>query len=350
MSENFKLGHLVYELTEACNQNCRFCYNHWRPSGCLPADSRLARKTLSRILKQADTDSISFSGGEPTLLENIHDLALKCRFKGCSVNILTNGTRLSDDDIINFKNIGISALQIPLLSADPIVHDYLTGVPGSWEKAVRSVRSVIDVLGPEHYAAVLIVTARNSSGLPATLDLYKELGITTVMVNRFNLGGNGLRNKDELCLSRQGLQNAFRTVSNFALDNPGIRFVSGVCTPVCLLDPLEFPGIRFTSCSTDISNRPVTISFKGDVRFCNHSPFVLGNIWERDLRDILQDEGLMKRYSGVPEQCAGCKLFARCKGGCRAASEQVYGSFDKVDPILLNTQLPPSASAAKGNK
>ena len=54
MGKKISLGHLVYELTEACNQNCRFCYNHWRPSGCQPADSKLAGRTLSRILKQAD--------------------------------------------------------------------------------------------------------------------------------------------------------------------------------------------------------------------------------------------------------------------------------------------------------
>ena len=108
MGKKISLGHLVYELTEACNQNCRFCYNHWRPSGCQPADSKLARRTLSRILKQADVGSISFSGGEPTLLENIHDLALKCRFNGTDVNILTNGTLVTDDDIDIFKSIGIS--------------------------------------------------------------------------------------------------------------------------------------------------------------------------------------------------------------------------------------------------
>lgn len=329
-----QLGHLVFELTEACNQNCRFCYNHWRPQGSGKPDSRLAARTLGRILKQADVGSISFSGGEPTLLGNIHDLALKCRFRGSSVNILTNGTMLSEDDIINFRSIGIGTLQIPLLSCERRYHDHLTGLPGSWDKALHSIRTVLELMGPEHFAAVLILTAANMETLPGTLALYRELGVRKVMVNRFNLGGNGLRNRDELCLSREGLKAAFRTVSDFSQQAPEMDFVSGVCTPVCLLDPLEFPGVRFTSCSTDVRNRPITISYRGDVRFCNHSPFVLGNIWERDLGEILADETLNARYSGIPEQCAGCVLYARCKGGCRAASEQVYGTFDRVDPII----------------
>lgn len=334
MRDKIALGHLVYELTEACNQNCRFCYNHWRPGGCLPADSRLAGRTLNRILKQAAVGNISFSGGEPTLLRNIHDLALKCRFKGSSVNILTNGTLVTEDDVINFGSIGISAMQIPLLSSDPAIHDYLTGLSGSWDRASASARRVLDILGSKHFAAVLIVTAKNAAGLSDTLEMYRDMGVKTVMVNRFNLGGNGLKNREELCLSRDGLSAAFKAVSEFSIMHPEMDFVSGVCTPVCVLDPFDYPGIQFTSCSTDIQNRPITISYKGDVRFCNHSPFVLGNIWERDLSEILTDSSVTGRYSGIPEKCAGCSLYARCKGGCRAASEQVYGSFDMVDPII----------------
>lgn len=325
---------LIFELTEACNQDCRFCYNHWRPNGCLPVDSRLARKTLVRLLNQAKIDSISFSGGEPFLLDNLLDLVLKCRFKGISVNILSNGTLISEDNLQSLKNIGINTLQIPLLSNDPAIHDYLTGVPGSWGKVCSSIVSSLAIIGPEHFAAVLIVTAQNCENIGDTLNLYKTLGIKFVMANRFNIGGNGLKNLNELCLSKEGLRKSFKTISDFAIKNPEIKFVSGVCTPICLLNPVEYPGIRFTSCSSNFNNRPVAISFKGDVRFCNHSPFVLGNIWNRNINNILNDETINAHYSSIPESCSRCELYSQCKGGCRAASEQVYGSFDIVDPIM----------------
>lgn len=328
------LGHLVYELTEACNQNCRFCYNHWRPDGCRKPDKRLAARTLRRILSQAEVGSISFSGGEPTLLGNIHDLALRCRFAGCGVNVLTNGTLITEDGIRNFANIGIGALQVPLLSADARVHEHLTGLAGSWEKACGTLRKSMEILGPEHTAAVLIVTAVNAGGVGESLELYDEMGIRTVMVNRFNLGGNGLKNRSELELDMQTLRTAFRTISDFSLRHPQMHFVSGVCTPICILDPRDYPGISFTTCSTDITDRPITISYSGEVRFCNHSPFVMGNIWERPLQEILADEAVRSRYSAVPEKCSSCRLFNACKGGCRAAAEQVYGRFDAVDPVL----------------
>ena len=113
-----------------------------------------------------------------------------------------------------------------------------------------------------------------------------------------------------------------------------IRFVSGVCTPVCLLEPRDYPHIRFTACSTDFNRRPVALSCTGDVRFCNHSPHVLGNIYDRPIGEILSDPASTARYAAVPDACRACRDLARCNGGCRAASEQVYGDFARIDPVL----------------
>ena len=334
MGGKLNLGHLVFETTEACNQNCRFCYNHWRPQGSSPTDARAAARTLRRIYRQADIGSISFSGGEPTLLSNLHDLVLRCRFRGSAVNVLTNGTLLSEDDIVNFASIGLSALQIPLLSSNPDVHDALTGVAGSWTRAHKAAEQALIRLGADHFAAVLILTAENAATVGETLEMYGSMGIRNVMVNRFNIGGNGIANRRALSLGVEGLRNAFRTASGFALSHPQMNFVSGVCTPICMMDPVDYPGIRFSTCSTELDNRPLTVNYRGDVRFCNHSPFVMGNVWERGLSDILSDESIKSRYAGVPQQCGDCRLYYRCKGGCRAASEQVFGTFNRVDPVI----------------
>ena len=177
-----------------------------------------------------------------------------------------------------------------------------------------------------------------------------KLGISQVMVNRFNLGGMGLKNKSSLTLDRDTLKKAFADVESFAAANPGILFVSGVCTPLCVMDPAPYPHIRFTWCSTDFSRRPVAVSYTGDVRFCNHSPHIIGNIHQRSISDILTDPVNIGRYATVPDHCRDCSLFPRCNGGCRAASEQAYGSFNLPDPVvevsLLRSEATKAASAA----
>ena len=328
-----RIDHLVYELTGACNQCCRFCYNHWRDGNTpIPSpDPSLARKTLKKLLSQASVGHLSFSGGEPLLLSNVHDLVLRARFKGCKVNVLTNGTLLTPEALDNFLSLGVGVIQIPILSADASVHDSLTCLPGSWEKAVDALRRTGKAgIG----AAVLVITKVNAPGVAETLGLIRDCGIRTVMVNRFNIGGNGIRNARELVPDRKTLQDAFAEVEAFAVANPDMSFVSGVCTPLCYLDTIPYPHIRFTRCSTDLTGRPVTVNFDGDVRFCNHSPRVLGNIYSRPIGEILTDPEINGWYAGVPEECGKCVLLQRCGGGCRAAAEQVHGTFSALDPIL----------------
>jgi radical SAM protein with 4Fe4S-binding SPASM domain len=156
------------------------------------------------------------------------------------------------------------------------------------------------------------------------------------MVNRFNIGGQGLLHTKELVLDAPTLKQAFADVEAFAVAHPDMTFVSGVCTPLCMLDTKPYPHITFSWCSTDFSRRPVAINYRGDVRFCNHSPFVLGNIWDRPIGEILNDPSTVARYSEIPDKCRDCAMLSRCNGGCRAASEQVYGTFGLADPILEN--------------
>ena len=333
------LPFVVYELTDACNQACKFCYNHWKGAEC-PArpdapNYPLARRTLRRLLREATVGSLSLSGGEPMLMPHIHELALKARFAGANVNLLTNATLLGDDDIEIFSNLGLGAIQIPILSTLPALHDYTTGLEGSWQRAVAAARKV-SARKRGWLVPVLIMSRLNAHQVEDILRFYhSEFGASRAMVNRFNIGGLGLRNAAELNLSQSELRELFARADRVA-GELGMTLQSGVCTPVCVLDPMDYPNIRFSHCSTDLSQRPLTVNYRGDVRFCNHSPRVLGNIYTTPLKEIIRTSQEDGYFDSVPSLCAGCKLWERCKGGCRAASEQLYGSFDRVDPIMEN--------------
>lgn len=341
-----QLSVVVFELTDACNQACRFCYNHFKGTEgfCAPAapDYRLAMRTLKRLMRQAEVGSLSLSGGEPMLMPKIHDMVLKARFAHSNVNLLTNGTLLSENDIAIFDELGVGKIQIPILADSAEVHDSITQLEGSWHRAVRAARGVAERgarRGEEWLMPVFILSRMNVERIEPTLELYKELGAKFIMVNRFNIGGLGKRHAKELMLSHAELRDAFRRVDSKA-GELGLRVHSGVCTPMCLLDPVEYPNIMFTHCSTDFSRRPITVNYRGDVRFCNHSPRVLGNIYEERIGAILERAEGDSYFAAIPEQCGGCKLWVRCRGGCRAASEQLYGTFDRIDPIMdLNNKL-----------
>lgn len=336
-SSKYHLPHLVYELTDACNQSCKFCYNYWKgaesPVKPDAPDFRLARRTLRCVLREAAVGSVSFSGGEPMLMPRIHDLALAARFTGANVNILTNGTLLKASDVAIFENLGIGAIQIPILSTDAALHDQTTGLKGSWQRAVEAARMVSEKK-QERLVPVLIMSRLNAHQVEDIIRFYHdEFGSKRAMVNRFNVGGLGLHNCTQLTLSTKELRECFARLDRVA-GQLGMTLQSGVCTPICVLNPEEYPNIRFSHCSTDLSQRPLTINYRGEVRFCNHSPRVLGNIYQTPLAEIISHSQKEGYFDSVPSHCQGCKVWDRCKGGCRAASEQLYGSFERVDPIL----------------
>ena len=327
---------MVFELTDACNQACRFCYNHFKggDTHCVveAPNFRLARRTLRRLQREARVATLSFSGGEPMLLPRIHDLILQARAKGSNVNLLTNGTLLKEDDVEIIDDLGVGLVQIPLLSHRAEVHDHITQLPGSWERAVASARRIAERKA-EWLTSVFILSKLNAHDIEPTLEMYASWGVKRIMLNRFNIGGLGRKYAEELTLSHEELREAFGR-ANAKLGELGMRAHNGVCTPMCLLSPSDYPNITFTHCTTDLSARPLTINYRGDVRFCNHSPRVLGNIHNEPLARILERETLEGYYSSIPQRCAGCELWERCRGGCRAASEQLYGTFDLADPVL----------------
>jgi len=295
-------------------------------------DFSLAKKSLQTLLQQAEVSSISFSGGEPLLVPRLFDLILKARFAGLNVHLLTNGTLLTDDTIGYCRDLGVEMIQIPILAPGAELHDSITGLAGSWQRAVAAARKIAR-WNSRRLIPVFILSALNISHVLPTLELYRDLGVKHIMFNRFNVGGLGIQHWKSLRLTTQQLQDTFAAVSQFMIENDMVAN-SGVCSPICILDPKRYPGIRFAYCNTDISHRPITVNYRGDVRYCNHSPKVLGNIHSQPLSQILTNATTSGYFDSVPDVCAQCNLWSRCRGGCRAASEQLHGRFDLADPIL----------------
>jgi radical SAM protein with 4Fe4S-binding SPASM domain len=89
-----------------------------------------------------------------------------------------------------------------------------------------------------------------------------------------------------------------------------------------------------SACHPARAERPFTLDTAGNLRFCNHSPVVMGNIFEERLETILSSKYLEQWRSVVPDFCSRCDLYTKCYGGCRAAAEQAGLSLYHLDPIL----------------
>lgn len=327
------IPYIVYECTKQCNLDCKFCYNIWkRPvqnENTFSLD-KSPKETLVRLYKQVNVENIAFTGGEPFLSKNFLELPLYSRIKKSETLIITNGTVAKETDYSFLKKIGVEIFELPYLSIDSSIHNHLSNKNNAHESVVNSIK-ILNKLKATVVIAI-VLTKKNIPQLEQTLNQLKELGIEQIMLNRYNIGGNGLKYENDLIPTLKDLQKAYVVADKFASENE-IDITSNVCTPFCILNPKSYPNILFTRCSNNIFEKPITLETSGNVRLCNHSPIVIGNIYEKDIYNILSEHNEKLKNKVRPDICSSCELYNDCNGGCVGSSEQL-GNKKQHDAII----------------
>ena len=338
--ERAYLPHAIVEVTSDCNLRCKHCYNWWKHAeATVPARAsyRKAFALLEWLIRHTTAERVVFSGGEPTLSERFEELALHAKVNGLRVTVITNGNG-SRRTYEALARMGVDMMEFSVLSAREETHDGITGVRGSWRRLMEALRLTLE--RGVKVVPVTVVTALNAEGVAECVRTLHGLGLRRFMVNRYNIGGEGLNQARSLSPDRKTLRRVFREVDELA-GLLSLDVVSGVCTPHCLLDPAEYPHIRFGNCSPEVYNHPLTFDLDGNVRMCNHSPKVLGNIYRQPLQEVLFSDYACSWNSTQATFCGECSRWEKCRGGCRAAAEQTGGSLLDVDPVARELNCKP---------
>ncbi len=329
-----EIGYLLFEVTSRCNLRCLYCYNHWkRPGEVAPAEVPYHKVhwLLKMLFKKNKVRHITFTGGEPLMYERLVELILFCRMKGASVSVITNGQAGNSLYFSRLIRLGVQLFQLPVHAPTAAVHDQLTQSLGSWHRSLQTATTISNLGG--RVIPGIVITKLNFNLVGETLALLSSKGFNRVMLNRYNIGGQGMLCSDRITPSSEELNAAF-SQANSAAARLQLELSSNVCTPHCVVLPSNYPYITFSNCSPDLAKRPLTLSANGNVRFCNHSPSVLGNLYTNTLAEIIKLNWDQYSTFVVPEFCARCTVYNKCLGGCRAASEQLGKGFDQVDPIV----------------
>jgi len=336
------LQHAIIELTTECNIRCIHCYNWWKQDGESPLHQNSYKKAfrlVDKLIKTTSVEHLTFTGGEPTISERFIELVLHAKLNNKKVTIITNGNGPTETyrQLCKLKT-NLIEFSIHSLHAD--VHDKITRKPGSWKKATQHIAEVLK----QGIAAipVIVITKHNFEHAADTVRFFYDMGIRNAMVNRYNLGGEGLNHPNGLSANLTELHTAFSEVNEFAAASK-MTIVSGVCTPHCILNPEDYPFIRFGSCADDVYRRPLTFDIEGNLRLCNHSPIIAGNIYKQSLGEILSSTYIDEWSQLNMSFCNSCIRLEKCRGGCRAASEQMGLTLKSEDPIVHQLKTIPFA-------
>jgi len=324
----------VFEVTQRCNHDCPHCYNAWKnpvdyPAGQLDTGQTLAM--LEKMLAETGAELVTVSGGEPLLRPDIHQIIDFLVQRGAAINLITNGSLLDADTIGRLGPDKISVFELPLLSCDRDIHDRMSGAPGAFDRVTMAVAELKSA--GQHVVGVFVATKLNLPSWRETAELGIALGLDGIMFNRVNPGGRGFDHLDMLQATPAELQTALDAAEQIseAYDFP---ISCSIAMPPCLIDTSRYQRLTFGFCAAGTDRAYYTLDPLGNVRPCNHSPLILGNILEQGFWEMVDSRPMQEFCSARPEFCDGCRLETQCQGGCKAAAEACYGDIAAMDPFL----------------
>lgn len=323
----------VFECTQACNHDCLYCYNVWRagteyPRGQLPTLQTL--DILDKMIQQTGASLVSLSGGEPLLRPDILQI-VDHLLPRVAVNLLTNGSRLDEEMIHHLASREISLFEIPLLSFDRPVHDRLCGMAGAFDRVTLAIGGL--KAAGRRVVGVFVATSLNLPAWRQTAELAVALGVDGIMFNRFNPGGASLRHVAALQATPQRLAEAL-DVAQQIIEDYGVPISCSIPMPPCLFDRARWPKLNFGFCSAGTERAYYTLDPLGNVRPCNHSPTILGNIQSQSFDEMTRCQTMARFASARPAFCGGCRVESECLGGCKASAEVCFGSIHESDPFM----------------
>ena len=124
-----------------CNQQCLHCYAAGQPMGETAELSTVEWKTLLRKLRDANIPQVTFTGGEPTLREDLVELVEDAAWFVTRLN--TNGRLLTPQLCHDLYEASLDSVQVTLYSADDTIHNTLVGAPG-FADTVAGIRNAVE--------------------------------------------------------------------------------------------------------------------------------------------------------------------------------------------------------------
>lgn len=300
-------------VTYRCNNACAHCYNA-RPRN-YPELTTQQWITILDELWKLGIPHIVFTGGEPTLRDDLPELIKHAEQNGQITGINTNGRRLKDKAYLQqLVDAGLDHVQITFESHIPEIHDQMVCHTGAWQETLEGLKNVLETR--LYVMTNTTMLTLNQSSIPETLDFLGKLGLKTIGLNALIYSGHGATVGTGLSEKElEPLLDSAQTIT----DRYDQRLIWYTPTQYCNFNPVE-KGLGVKGCTAALYN--MCIEPDGAVIPCQSYYQSLGNIlstpweniWNHDLALSLRER------RNLPGKCNDCSMISECGGGCPLAA------------------------------
>jgi len=267
---------------------------------------------------------ITLSGGEPLLRKDWFKLAKRLSDNGVKPNMITNGWLLTETEIKNAKESGISNIAISLDGVKE-THDFLR-MKGSYDRIISS----LQLLKKNNIPSSIITTInkKNLHELPELYEILKSNNVKNWQLQYAMPMGNLTQNSD-LVIEPSEIDTILDYLLKFSNENI-IRIDLADCVGYYNDKELEIrshnmgkPEDHFwTGCPA--GKHVFGIRYNGDVVGCTSlrdDDFIEDNVRNRSLTEIWNDLESFSWNRNLTKKeltgfCANCQYGSYCLAGC----------------------------------
>ena len=275
-------SHAQIGLTNACPQNCQFCYNKNR-SGELLSTAEI--KQLIKELKKMGVFWLGFTGGEPLLNKDIIEI-LKSVGDDCAIKLFTTGSNLTEQLAAELKKSGLLYVSISLDHWEEEEHDQIRGYKGAFRTALKAI-DIFKSMGV-HVSVSSVISREmlHENQVQEFLKFLISLGIHEAWLSETKPTVEAFWNKasvitEEERLSLVSLQDKYNKEGKITVNYLG-----------------HFEGGENFGCNA--GNKMVYIDAFGEVSPCVFTPMTFGNVLDKSVQAIFSE---MKEYFPSENRC-----------------------------------------------
>ena len=288
-----------------CNQKCVHCY---AAGQTLSDESELSTDEWKAILdrcRSAGIPQVTFTGGEPTLREDLFELIYYARWFISRLN--TNGIRLTKDYCKKLHEAELDSVQITFYSSDPEIHNKLVGAP-RYEETLSGIKNA---LAERLSVSINTPLCTLNRDYEKTLEFLHGLGVIYVTCSGLITTGSAAgADSEALQLSSEELEEILRRSVDYCHKNGmEIAFTSPGWLDEKVFEELNIPS---PSCGACLSNMAITPG--GNVVPCQSwlDDKPLGNMLADDWEKIWNSETRRERRDFSAQLTGDCPLRRYC--------------------------------------
>ena len=318
-----------WETTPLCNHNCIHCYNYWRETSFLEKLPNNYQTEYQHIVEEIVGNkifSVVITGGEPLIV--IREIAPHIKYlvdNDVVVTMNSNLALMTRDIAAIVKDLGIKSILVSLPSIDKNINNSITGSQGSLEKIINGIKIALEF--GFIVSVNMVVSKKNFNSVMETAEFVSTLGIKNFCATRASDPSSNCEFSQYLLDINEFRQ--LELILKEAKEKFRLNTDSLEANPVCSFGDFK-PDHSYRFCCAGKST--CTIGSNGEIRPCNRSTMVYGNISEGLIPcwDSMDD---WRSEKWIPIECSDCKLKYLCGGGCKADAVKTYCDISKPDPL-----------------